>query len=70
MIVAVTIGGKVDTAETGVGGEFELSTVAALDKIDPPFPYVVVIRTLKYANSAVALHTGIQERCMSNLEET
>ena len=38
LIVAVTIGGKVDTAETGVGGGFELSTVAPLDKIDPPFP--------------------------------
>ena len=45
--VAVTIGGKVDTAETGVGGDFELSTVAPLDKIDPPFPYVVVLRKLK-----------------------
>ena len=31
--VAVTIGGEVDTAEMGVGGDFELSTVAHLDKI-------------------------------------
>ena len=42
MIVAVTIRGKVDTAETGIGGDFERSTVAPLDKIDPSFPYVVV----------------------------
>ena len=40
--VAVTIRGKVDTAETGIGGDFECSRVAPLDKIDPPFPYVVV----------------------------
>ena len=46
MIVAVTIGAKVDTAETGVGGHFELSSVAPLDKIDPPFPYIVVRRKL------------------------
>ena len=32
--------GKVDTAETGDGGDFKLFTVAPLDKIDPPFPYV------------------------------
>ena len=32
--VVVTIGGKVDTAEAGVGGDFELSTVAPLDKIE------------------------------------
>ena len=38
VIVAVTIGGKVDTAETGVGGDVELSKVAGLDKIDPLFP--------------------------------
>ena len=37
VIVVVTIRGKVDTAETGVGGDFELSTVAPLDKIDPMF---------------------------------
>ena len=38
--VAVTIRGKVDTAETGDGGDFKHSTVtlAPLDKIDPPFP--------------------------------
>ena len=42
VIVAVTIGGKVDTAETGVGGDFECSTTVPLDKINPPFPYVVV----------------------------
>ena len=47
MIVVVTIGGKVDIAEMGVGGDFELSTVAPLDRIDPPFPYVVVHRKLK-----------------------
>ena len=47
VIVAVTIRGKVDTAQTGVGGDFECSTVAPLDKIDPPFPYVVVRRKLK-----------------------
>ena len=47
MIVAVIIGGKVDIAEMGVGGDFELSTVAPLDKIDEPFPYVVVLRKLK-----------------------
>ena len=35
--VAVTVRGKVDTAETGVCGDYELSTVAPLDKIDPPF---------------------------------
>ena len=45
--VDVTIGGKVDTAEKGVDGDFKLSTVAPLDKIDPPFPYVVVLRKLK-----------------------
>ena len=45
--VAVTIGGKVDTAETGDGGDFKLSTVAPLDKIDPPVPYVVVRRKVK-----------------------
>ena len=28
VIVVVTIGGKVDTAETGVGGDYELSTVS------------------------------------------
>ena len=39
--------GKVDTAEMGVGGDFECSTVAPLDKIDPPFPYVVVCTKLK-----------------------
>ena len=47
MIVAVTIGGKVDPTETGVGGDFERSTVAPLDKIDPPFPNVVVPTKLK-----------------------
>ena len=47
VIVALTIGGKVDTAETGIGGDFELSSVAPLDKIDPPFPYVVILRKLK-----------------------
>ena len=47
MIVAVTIRGKVDTAEMGDGGDFKLSTVALLDKIDSPFPYVVVLRKLK-----------------------
>ena len=47
MTVAVTIGGKVDTAETGDGGDFKLFTVAPLDKIDPPFPYAVVLRKLK-----------------------
>ena len=47
MTVAVTIRGKVDTAKTGVAGDFKLSTVAPLDKIDPPFPYVVVLRKLK-----------------------
>ena len=47
MTVAVTIGGKLDTAETGVRGDFELFTVAPLNKIDPPFPYVVVHRKLK-----------------------
>ena len=45
--VAVTIRGKVDTAETGVGGDFELSTLAPLHKIDQPFPYVVVHTKLK-----------------------
>ena len=45
--VAVTIGGKVDTAETGDGGDFELSIVAPLDKIDSPFPCVVILRNLK-----------------------
>ena len=40
--VAVTIGGKLDTAEMGDGGDFKLSTVAHLDRIGPPFPYVVV----------------------------
>ena len=35
--VTVTIGGKVDTAETGVGGDFEVFTVAPLDKIDLSF---------------------------------
>ena len=45
--VAVTIKGKVDTAETGVGGDFELSTVTPFDKIDPPFPYVVLLKKLK-----------------------
>ena len=57
MTVAVTIGGKVDTAETDVGGDFELSTVAPLDKIDRLFPYVVVHRKLKKANLTVTLHT-------------
>ena len=47
VIVAVTMGGKVDTAEMGVGGDFKLSTVAPLDKIDPPFPYIVILRKLK-----------------------
>ena len=47
MIVVVTIGGKVDTAETGIGGDFELSTVAPLDKIDQPFPYIFLLRKLK-----------------------
>ena len=47
VIAAVTVGGKVDTAETGVGGDFELSTEAPLDKIDPPFLDVVVRRKLK-----------------------
>ena len=42
MIVSETIGGKVDTAEAGFGGDFELST--PLHKIGPPFPYVVVSR--------------------------
>ena len=46
MIVVVAIRGKVDTAETGIGGDFELSTVTPLDKIDPPFPYVVILRKL------------------------
>ena len=45
--VALTIGGKVDTAETGVGGDYELSTVTPLDKIDPLFPYVVILSKLK-----------------------
>ena len=45
--VAVTIRGKVDTAETGIGGDFELSTVAPLDQINPTFPDVVVCRKLK-----------------------
>ena len=45
--VVVTIGGKVDTAEKAVGGDFELSTVAPLDKIDPPFPDVVFHRKFK-----------------------
>ena len=39
--------GKVDTAETGDGGDFKLSTVAPLDKIDSPFPYIVVLSKLK-----------------------
>ena len=47
VIVAVTFRGKVETAETGVGGDSELSTVAPLDKSDPPFPYVVVHWKLK-----------------------
>ena len=47
MTVAVTVGGKVDTAETGLGSDFELSTVAPFDKIHPSFPYVVVRRKLK-----------------------
>ena len=47
VIVAVTIGGRVDTAETGIGGDSECSTAAPLDKIDPPFPYVVVRTKLK-----------------------
>ena len=47
VIVAVTIGCKVDTAETGVGGDFERSTVAPFDKTDPPFPFVVVRTKLK-----------------------
>ena len=47
VIVAVTIGGKVDTAEMGIGSDFERSTVAPLDKIEPPIPYVVVRTKLK-----------------------
>ena len=42
--VAVTIG---TLHMTGFGGNFELSTVAPLDKIDPPCPYIVVLRKLK-----------------------
>ena len=38
---------SVDTAEMGDAGDFKLSTVAPLDKIDPPFPYVVVLKKLK-----------------------
>lgn len=51
VIVAETIRGKVDTAETGVGGDVKLPTVtlAPLDKINPPFPYVVLLRKLKRA---------------------
>ena len=45
--VAVTIRGQVGSAETGVGGDFERSTVAPFDKIDPPFPYVVILSKLK-----------------------
>ena len=48
---------KVDTAETGVGGDFKLSTVAPLDKIDPPFPYVVVRMKLKWHPGK--LHEGL-----------
>ena len=59
VIFAVTIGGKVDTAGTGVVGNFELSTVAPLDKINPPFPYVVVLRKQR----RYPAHCGIQERC-------
>ena len=47
MTVAVTIVGKVDTAETGVGGDSERSTVAPLRKINPLFPHVVIRRKLK-----------------------
>ena len=47
MTVAVTIVGKVDTAETGVGGDSERSTVAPLRKINLLFPHVVIRRKLK-----------------------
>ena len=36
--VVVTIGGKVDTAETSVGGDTEFSTVAPLEKSIHHFP--------------------------------
>ena len=65
--VAVTIGGKVDTAETGVCGDFELSTVAPLDKIDPPFLYVVICRKFKKLTVQLPCtlwHPGkMHERC-------
>ena len=32
--------------QKSVGGDFKLSTVAPLDKIDP-FPYIVILRKLK-----------------------
>ena len=57
MTVAVTIGGKVDTAETGDGGDFKLCTTVPLDKISPPFPSVVLLRNPKKANGALTLHT-------------
>ena len=47
VVVAATIRGKVDTAETDVGGDFKLSTVAPLDKIDLPVSYIVVCTKLK-----------------------
>lgn len=42
VIIGETIGGKMDTAETGFGGDFELFTVAPLNKVDQLFRLVVI----------------------------
>ena len=40
----------------------EKHTVAPLDKIDPPFAYVVVLTKLKQTNGAVALHAAASSK--------
>ena len=68
VMVANTVGGMGGCKpETGVG--VECSTVAPLDKIDLPFPYVVVCRKLSEQRHHRA-HCGIRERCTSDAEET
>ena len=50
--------GKVDTAETGIGGDFERSTVAPRDKIDLPLPSTTVDHSVAscLTRSAEKLH--------------
>ena len=67
MTVAVTIGGKVDTAETGDGGDFKLFTVAPFDKSIHRFLTLSSVGTLNKLTAPLPCtlsHPGkMQERC-------